>query len=75
MTVFEAMDRVMARAVSTPVSDFYEQVHRAAGVKLLLNTGVEAFEGEGKLEARPRWRAGLLRGRRRAGRHRHRAEL
>ncbi len=51
VTVFEAMDRLMARAVSTPVSDFYEQVHRAAGVKLLLNTGVEAFEGAGKLEA------------------------
>jgi 3-phenylpropionate/trans-cinnamate dioxygenase ferredoxin reductase component len=51
VTVFEAMDRLMARAVSTPVSDFYEQVHRAAGVKLLLNTGVEAFEGNGNLEA------------------------
>ncbi len=51
VTVFEAMDRLMARAVSIPVSDFYEQVHRAAGVKLLLDTGVEAFEGNGKLEA------------------------
>src|ERR1700744_5487585 len=51
VTVFEAMDRVMARAVSTPVSDFYEKVHRDAGVKLMLNTGVEAFEGNGKLEA------------------------
>ncbi|HEX4304369.1 MAG TPA: FAD-dependent oxidoreductase [Rhizomicrobium sp.] len=50
VTVFEAMDRLMARAVSIPVSDFYEQVHRAAGVKLLLNTGVEAFEGDGRLE-------------------------
>jgi 3-phenylpropionate/trans-cinnamate dioxygenase ferredoxin reductase subunit len=51
VTVFEAMDRVMARAVSTPVSDFYEQVHRDAGVKLMLNTGVDAFEGNGKLES------------------------
>jgi 3-phenylpropionate/trans-cinnamate dioxygenase ferredoxin reductase component len=51
VTVFEAMDRLMARAVSVPVSDFYEKVHRDAGVKLLLNTGVEAFEGNGKLEA------------------------
>ena len=51
VTVFEAMDRVMARAVSTPVSDFYEKVHREAGVKLMLNTGVDAFEGNGKLEA------------------------
>ena len=51
VTVFEALGRVMARAVSRPVSDFFEQVHRAAGVKLLLNTGVEAFEGPGKLES------------------------
>jgi len=51
VTVFEALGRVMARAVSRPVSDFFEQVHRGAGVKLLLNTGVEAFEGAGKLES------------------------
>lgn len=51
VTVFEALERVMARAVSRPVSDFFEQVHRAAGVKLLLNTGVEGFEGAGQLEA------------------------
>ncbi|MDE2181770.1 MAG: FAD-dependent oxidoreductase [Alphaproteobacteria bacterium] len=51
VTVFEALDRVMARAVSQPVSAFFDHVHRAAGVKLLLNTGVEAFEGSGKLEA------------------------
>ncbi|MGC9954666.1 MAG: FAD-dependent oxidoreductase [Rhizomicrobium sp.] len=51
VTVFEALERVMARAVSRPVSDFFERVHRAAGVKLLLNTGVEGFEGSGWLEA------------------------
>lgn len=51
VTVFEAMDRVMARAVSKPISDFYEKTHRDAGVNLLLNTGVERFEGNGKLEA------------------------
>ncbi|HEX2591413.1 MAG TPA: FAD-dependent oxidoreductase [Rhizomicrobium sp.] len=51
VTVFEAMDRVMARAVSKPISDFYEKVHRDAGVNLLLNTGVERFEGEGALQA------------------------
>ena len=51
VTVFEALERVMARAVSQPISDFFERVHRAAGVKLLLNTGVEAFEGAGRLEA------------------------
>jgi 3-phenylpropionate/trans-cinnamate dioxygenase ferredoxin reductase subunit len=46
VTVFEALDRVMARAVSKPVSDFFEAVHRAAGVKLNLNTAVQGFEGE-----------------------------
>jgi 3-phenylpropionate/trans-cinnamate dioxygenase ferredoxin reductase subunit len=51
VTVFETMDRLMARAVSVPVSDFYEKVHRDAGVNLLLDTGVEAFEGNGELEA------------------------
>src|SRR3984885_9509323 len=51
VTVFEAMDRLMARAVSTQVSDFYLKVHRDAGVKVLLNTGVEAFEGNGRLES------------------------
>lgn len=51
VTVFEAMDRLMARAVSVPISDFYEKVHRAAGVKILLDTGVEAFEGSSRLQA------------------------
>jgi 3-phenylpropionate/trans-cinnamate dioxygenase ferredoxin reductase subunit len=51
VTVFEAMDRLMARVVSVPISDFYAKVHRAAGVKVLLDTGVEAFEGKDRLEA------------------------
>jgi 3-phenylpropionate/trans-cinnamate dioxygenase ferredoxin reductase component len=51
VTVFEALDRVMARAVSKPVSDFFEQVHRAAGVKLLLDTSVDAFAGHNRLES------------------------
>jgi 3-phenylpropionate/trans-cinnamate dioxygenase ferredoxin reductase subunit len=50
VTVFEAMERVMARAVSKPVSDFYEAEHRKAGVELCLQTGVEAFEGAAHLE-------------------------
>jgi 3-phenylpropionate/trans-cinnamate dioxygenase ferredoxin reductase subunit len=51
VTVFEALDRVMARAVSRPLSDFYERAHREAGVKLELNTAVEAFEGQTELKA------------------------
>ncbi len=51
VTVFEAMDRLMARAVSVPVSDFYAAEHEKFGVKLKLRTGVEAIEGSGKVEA------------------------
>jgi 3-phenylpropionate/trans-cinnamate dioxygenase ferredoxin reductase component len=51
VTVFEALERVMARAVSKPVSDFFESTHRAAGVKLVLNTAVESFEGHERVTA------------------------
>jgi len=50
VTVFEAMDRLMARAVSPELSAFYTSEHRRAGVKIKLGTGVEAIEGEGKVE-------------------------
>jgi len=50
VTVFEAMDRLMARAVSPELSAFYAAEHEKAGVKLKLKTGVEAFEGNGKVE-------------------------
>jgi 3-phenylpropionate/trans-cinnamate dioxygenase ferredoxin reductase subunit len=49
--VFESIERVMARAVSPLVSEFYERVHREAGVRFHLRTGVDAFEGSGKIEA------------------------
>jgi 3-phenylpropionate/trans-cinnamate dioxygenase ferredoxin reductase subunit len=49
VTVLEALDRVMARAVSKPVSEFYERVHREAGVVFHLNTAVEGFEGSDRL--------------------------
>lgn len=48
--VFEALDRVMARAVSPPVSEFYQRVHREAGVHILLDTPVEAIEGSERVE-------------------------
>ncbi len=50
VTVFEAMDRLMARAVSPQLSAFYAAEHEKAGVKLKLQTGVEAFGGNGKVE-------------------------
>ena len=45
VTVIEAADRVMVRAVTPPMSAFYEQAHRNAGVKFLLNATAQAFEG------------------------------
>ncbi len=50
VTVFEAMDRLMARAVSPELSAFYAAEHEKAGVTLKLKTGVEAIEGDGKVE-------------------------
>ncbi len=49
VTVIEAADRVMARAVTPPMSAFYEQAHRAAGVKFLLNATAQAFEGSSSI--------------------------
>lgn len=51
VTVFEALDRLMARAVSPQLSAFYEKEHRDAGVRFLLETGVQAFDGQESLEA------------------------
>jgi len=45
VTVIEAADRVMIRAVTPPMSAFYERAHRSAGVKFLLNATAQAFEG------------------------------
>lgn len=49
VTVFESLDRVMARAVSPDISTFYQAVHRNAGVRIEVNTTVERFEGGGRL--------------------------
>ncbi|GGZ98130.1 putative ferredoxin reductase [Arenicella chitinivorans] len=43
VTVLEAMERVLARVTSETVSEFYQQVHRNAGVDLRLNASVTGF--------------------------------
>ena len=43
-TVIEVMDQVMARAMAPKVASFFEQVHRAHGVDIRLQTGVTGFE-------------------------------
>jgi 3-phenylpropionate/trans-cinnamate dioxygenase ferredoxin reductase component len=40
VTVVEAADRPMGRAVSQQMSDYFAELHRDRGVRLLLNTGV-----------------------------------
>jgi 3-phenylpropionate/trans-cinnamate dioxygenase ferredoxin reductase subunit len=49
VTVIEAAERVMARAVSPVLSAFYEAEHRAHGVKLMLNAMVQSFEGKDRI--------------------------
>lgn len=46
VTVVEALDRVMKRVVSPAISDFYTAEHRAHGVRILLDTAIEAFVGD-----------------------------
>jgi len=51
VTVIEAADRVMVRAVTPRMSAFYEQYHRNAGVKFLLKATAQAFQGASSVEA------------------------
>ena len=74
VTVFEAMDRVMARAVSTPVSEFYERVHREAGVKLHAEHRRRSDSKARQASSGVRAGGKMLSRRYRAGRHRRRAE-
>lgn len=47
VTVLEAQPRVLARVAGREVSQFYEAVHREAGVTILTGTGIERVECEG----------------------------
>jgi len=46
VTVVEAAPRLMARAVSPPLSDFFLDVHRGQGAEVLLNTAVAEVRPE-----------------------------
>ncbi len=46
VTVIEAQDRPMKRVVSQAVSDYFTSLHRERGIDLMLNTGVQAIEGD-----------------------------
>lgn len=47
VTVVEALDRLMARAVAPVVSQFYRRAHERRGVRVLLDTGVVGLAGDG----------------------------
>ncbi|MGL4242120.1 MAG: NAD(P)/FAD-dependent oxidoreductase, partial [Beijerinckiaceae bacterium] len=50
VTVIEAMPRVMARAVSEPISLAFQRKHESLGVALRLGVGVQGFTGaDGKV--------------------------
>jgi 3-phenylpropionate/trans-cinnamate dioxygenase ferredoxin reductase component len=47
VTVVEATDRLMARAVGPVVSEFFHQAHLRRGIDVRLSSGVTGFQGEG----------------------------
>lgn len=47
VTVLEAADRLMARVVSAPLSEYYLNAHRAAGVKIRTGVSVRRIIGDG----------------------------
>jgi 3-phenylpropionate/trans-cinnamate dioxygenase ferredoxin reductase subunit len=51
VTVLEAAERVMSRAVSVEVSAFYEAAHRAAGVVIECGAAVKALHGATQVTA------------------------
>lgn len=50
VTVLEAADRLMGRSVAPEVGAWFADMHRDRGVDLRLGAGVNAIEGEGKVE-------------------------
>ena len=44
--VLEAMDRLLARVVAPPMSEFYAAVHARRGMKVMLKARIEKLEGD-----------------------------
>jgi len=51
VTVVESLPRVLARVAAPEISAFYERAHRRRGVDLRTGTAIEAFIGDGRVEA------------------------
>lgn len=50
VTVIEALDRLLARALAPPLSQFVAEAHRARGVRIVFKRSVRAIEGTGRVE-------------------------
>jgi 3-phenylpropionate/trans-cinnamate dioxygenase ferredoxin reductase subunit len=50
VTLVEPMSLPLERVLGTELGAIYRDIHRDQGVRLLLGTGVEAFEGSGAVE-------------------------
>lgn len=50
VTVLEAADRLMGRAVAPEIGAWFAELHRKKGVDLRLGARIKAIEGEGKVE-------------------------
>jgi 3-phenylpropionate/trans-cinnamate dioxygenase ferredoxin reductase subunit len=50
VAVLEMADRVMNRVVASNVSEYFEHEHRTQGVKIICNTRVVRFAGNGRVE-------------------------
>lgn len=51
VAVVEMQDRVMSRVVSPQLSSFFEDEHRAHGVRFHLSTGITKFAGDDRVSA------------------------
>jgi 3-phenylpropionate/trans-cinnamate dioxygenase ferredoxin reductase subunit len=51
VVVIERESRVLPRVASVPLAEFFQRRHAEAGVRIILNAAVEAFEGAGSYVA------------------------
>jgi 3-phenylpropionate/trans-cinnamate dioxygenase ferredoxin reductase subunit len=51
VTVLEGASRLMGRAVSPPISEFFLEAHRSKGTHVVLDAKVERIVGEDRIEA------------------------
>ena len=51
VSVLEMESRILNRVTTPTMSEFYTQLHEGRGVKILTNTAVSGFEGDGRVSA------------------------